>query len=120
MGLSFDGLASGLDTTAIIDALMDVEAIPRTLLSAKSDDRRVVITQLQSLNTALQKLLSTAKDATGATALAQVKTSSSDPSVSVAARPGAATVSTATYSPLMAGAACTCSPPVRAASAAML
>ena len=95
MGLSFDGLASGLDTTAIIDALMDVEAIPRTLLSAKSDDRRVVITQLQSLNTALQKLLSTAKDATGATALAQVKTSSSDPSVSVAARPGAATVSTA-------------------------
>jgi len=94
MGLSFDGLASGLDTTAIIDALMDVEAIPRTLLSTKSDDRKVIITQLQSLNTALQKLLTSAKDATGATALGQVKATSSDPSVTVAADPGAAAVST--------------------------
>ncbi|MCR2793234.1 flagellar filament capping protein FliD [Microbacterium sp. zg.Y625] len=94
MGLSFDGLASGLDTTAIIDALMDVEAIPRTLLSNKSDDRKLVISQLQSLNTALQKLLTSAKDATGATALAQVKATSSDPSVTLVAKPGATAVST--------------------------
>ncbi|MCR2813972.1 flagellar filament capping protein FliD [Microbacterium sp. zg.Y1090] len=94
MGLSFDGLASGLDTTAIIDALMDVEAIPRTLLSAKSDDRRAVISQLQSLNTALQKLVTTAKDAGGAGATAQVKVTSSHDSVTLTAAPGSAAVST--------------------------
>ncbi|MCR2824516.1 flagellar filament capping protein FliD [Microbacterium sp. zg.Y909] len=94
MGLSFDGLASGLDTTAIIDALMDVEAIPRTLLTAKSDDRKLVITQLQSLNTALQKLLTSAKDATGAAAIAHVKATSSEPSVTLVAKPGATAVST--------------------------
>lgn len=94
MGLAIDGLASGLDTKAIIDALMGVEAIPRTLLKNKSDDRQVVIKQLQSLNAALQELFTKAKDATGPGALTQVKVTSSDPSVSVTADPGATTVST--------------------------
>ena len=93
MGLQIDGLASGLDTKAIIDALMDVEAIPRTLLKAKSDDRQVIITQLRSLNTALQGLFTAAKDATGVGAVAQVRTSSSDPSVTVTASAGSAAVS---------------------------
>ncbi len=94
MGLSIDGLVSGLDTTAIIDALMDVEAIPRALLKAKSDDRQSVITQLQSLNTALQGLFTRAKDATGPDALGQVTTAGSGTGIAVTARPGAAPVST--------------------------
>ncbi|MBD7957445.1 flagellar filament capping protein FliD [Microbacterium sp. Sa4CUA7] len=93
MGLQIDGLASGLDTKAIIDALMNVEAIPRTLLKAKSDDRQVIITQLRSLNTALQGLFTSAKDATGVGAVAQVRTSSSDPSLAVTAAAGSAAVS---------------------------
>lgn len=93
MGLSIDGLASNLDTTKIIDALMDVEKIPRTLLSAKADDRRVVITQLQSLNTSLQALLTRATDATAPTSLSQVKASSSDAAVTVVARAGASAMS---------------------------
>ncbi len=89
MGVSIDGLASNLDTTKIIDALMDVERLPRTLLSAKADDRRVVITQLQSLNTSLQALMTRAKDAAGPASLAQVTASSSHASVGVVARAGA-------------------------------
>lgn len=95
MGISMDGLASKLDTSAIINALMDVEKIPRTLLSAKSDDRKVVIAQLQSLNTALQELFTRAKALTTTSRpTALVVGSSSDDSVKVAARSGAAAMST--------------------------
>lgn len=85
MGLSFDGLASGLDTTAIIDALMDVQAIPRTLLKAKIDDKGVVITQLQSLNTSLQSLFTAAGKAAAPGALAAFTATSSSDAVRVAA-----------------------------------
>ncbi|WP_425838991.1 flagellar filament capping protein FliD [Microbacterium sp. PA5] len=94
MAISLDGLASKLDTTAIINALMDVEKIPRTLLSAKSDDRKVVISHLQSLNTALQDLFTRAKTAAGPTALAQVSATSSDASVTVTPSAGVAPMST--------------------------
>ncbi|GAA1735471.1 flagellar filament capping protein FliD [Microbacterium paludicola] len=83
MGLSFDGLASGLDTTAIIDALMDVQAIPRTLLKAKIDDKGVVITQLQSLNTSLQSLFTAAGKAAAPGALAAFTATSSSDAVRV-------------------------------------
>ncbi len=94
VAISLDGLASKLDTTAIINALMDVEKIPRTLLSAKSDDRKVVISHLQSLNTSLQDLFTRAKAAAGATALAQVSATSSDTSVTVTPSAGVASLST--------------------------
>ena len=35
MGLALDGLASGLDTTALIKSLMQVEAIPQNILKNK-------------------------------------------------------------------------------------
>ena len=63
MGIALDGLVSGLNTTELINALMDVHAIPRNLLSAKSDDRKVIISQLQTLNTSLQELAAKAKKA---------------------------------------------------------
>lgn len=81
MGLSFDGLASGLDTTAIINALMDVQAIPRALLKAKIDDKGAVITQLQSLNTSLQSLFTAAGKAAAPGALAAFTTTSSSDAV---------------------------------------
>lgn len=94
MAISIDGLASKLDTKAIIDALMNVERIPRTLLSAKADDRKAVISQLQALNTALQSLATRAKDASGPTALLQRTTTSSDESVRITAKDGAPVVRT--------------------------
>ncbi len=94
MAISMDGLASKLDTSAIINALMDVEKIPRTLLSAKSDDRKFVISQLQSLNTSLQDLFAKAKAATAPTALSQMTATSSDTGVKIVSKAGAAPLST--------------------------
>ena len=94
MGIAMDGLASNLDTSAIIKALMDVESIPRTLLSAKSDDRKYVITQLQSLNTALQELFTKASSLrTSAPTSLMTATASSD-AVTATARTGTAALST--------------------------
>ncbi|WP_417564403.1 flagellar filament capping protein FliD [Microbacterium sp.] len=89
MGLSLDGLVSGLDTTALIKSLMDVEAIPRNLLAAKQTDKSSIISQLQSLNASMQSLADQAKKAASATALSQFTTSSSSPAVTVTAGPDA-------------------------------
>lgn len=89
MAISLDGLVSGLDTTALINALMDVQSIPRNLMSAKADDKKLIISQLQSLNTSLQELaITAAKAASGESLNAYSATSSSD-AVAVALRPGA-------------------------------
>jgi flagellar hook-associated protein 2 len=50
MGISLDGLASGLDTTALIGSIMQVEAIPQTLLKNKSADIQSMVSALQGLN----------------------------------------------------------------------
>ncbi|WP_166980620.1 flagellar filament capping protein FliD [Paramicrobacterium fandaimingii] len=85
MGLSFDGLASGLDTTSIINALMDVEAIPQTLLQNKVTDKNTIISNLQSLNSKLQELVDNAKTAAEARSLSAFTGTSSSDSVTVSA-----------------------------------
>ncbi|MEL5990593.1 flagellar filament capping protein FliD [Microbacterium phosphatis] len=94
MGISLDGLVSGLDTTDLIDALMDVQAIPRTLLQNKIDDRGVVIKNLQSLNTSLQDLVAQAQKAAKPDVLAAFTASSSSDAVKVTAKPTAAPAAT--------------------------
>ena len=49
MGISLDGLASGLDTTALISSIMQSEAIPQTLLKNKSYDVQTMVSALQGL-----------------------------------------------------------------------
>jgi flagellar hook-associated protein 2 len=93
MGLSLDGLVSGMDTTAVIKALMDVESIPRNLLRAKMDDKGTIISNLQSLNSAIQDLAAKAKDAAVPGALTRWTATSSSPSVTVTAGANAAPVS---------------------------
>ncbi|BDZ39179.1 flagellar filament capping protein FliD [Microbacterium suwonense] len=85
MGIALDGLVSGLDTTSLIKALMDVQAIPRNLLNAKMTDKGVVISNLQSLNSSLQELATKAKDAAVPGSMARFTTASSSPAVTVAA-----------------------------------
>lgn len=87
--ISFPGIASGLDTAAIVDALMEVQAIPRTLLQRKADDRGVIIANLQTLNAQLQTLTTRAGDLTSATALAAFTSTASSDAITVTARPGA-------------------------------
>ncbi|NJI60581.1 flagellar filament capping protein FliD [Microbacterium oxydans] len=93
MSLSLDGLVSGLKTTEVIKALMDVHAIPRSLLKAKMDDKNGIVTQLQTLNTAIQNLATAAGKAASPDGLARFTTSSSSNTVTVATRTGAAPVS---------------------------
>lgn len=50
MGISLDGLASGLDTTALISSIMQAEALPQTLLKNKSYDVQSMVSALQGLN----------------------------------------------------------------------
>ncbi|MET3809233.1 flagellar filament capping protein FliD [Arthrobacter sp. UYEF3] len=50
MGISLDGLASGLDTTALIGSIMQSEALPQTLLKNKSYDIQTMVSALQGLN----------------------------------------------------------------------
>ena len=90
MGLSIDGLVSGLDTTALIKSLMDVEAIPRNLLSSKKNDTNGIITQLQSLNSAVQTLADQSKTASGGTALTFFTATASSSAVTVTAGADAA------------------------------
>lgn len=93
MSLSLDGLVSGLKTTEVIKALMDVHAIPRSLLKAKMDDKNGIVSQLQTLNTAIQNLATAAEKAAVPDGLARFTTTSSSPSVTIATRAGAAPLS---------------------------
>lgn len=94
MSLSLDGLVSGLKTTEVIKALMDVHAIPRTLLKAKIDDKNVVMTQLRTLNTAVQNLAAAAEKAAVPGGLDRFTGTTSSETVKVALRAGAVPLST--------------------------
>lgn len=59
---SIDGLVSGLDTATIISQLMQVEAMPQTLLKNKVTAEQKTVTALQALNTKLAALATKAGD----------------------------------------------------------
>ncbi|SDL67785.1 flagellar hook-associated protein 2 [Arthrobacter sp. ov407] len=63
MGISLDGLASGLDTTALISSVMQVEAIPQTLLKNKSSGIQSMVSALQGLNSKVAALATQATTA---------------------------------------------------------
>ncbi len=86
MGISLDGLASGLDTTELLAKLMSVEAAPRTLLVQSKAKANTVVTDLQTLNTRLAALLEQARTAAKPEAIAKTVATSSAPSVTVATR----------------------------------
>ncbi|ALX67041.1 flagellar filament capping protein FliD [Microbacterium sp. XT11] len=92
--MKLDGLVSGLKTSELIDALMDVSAIPKMLITNKIADRTSVITNLQSLNKSLQDLAAKAAEAAAARSLAAFTATASAESVTVAAGPRASAFST--------------------------
>lgn len=83
--MKIDGLVSGLKTAEMIDALMNVHAIPKSLLTAKITDRNSIIGNLQSLNTSLQEVFEKAKKAASANSLSAFTATSSTETVTVAA-----------------------------------
>ncbi|GAA4138662.1 flagellar filament capping protein FliD [Leifsonia shinshuensis] len=65
MSMAVDGLVSGLNTTQLISQLMQAEAVPQTLLKNKVADSTTYITAMQTLNSKIAAL------ATSAAALAK-------------------------------------------------
>lgn len=88
-GLGIDGLVSGLDTTALISQLMQVEAMPQTLLKAKVTTSQTFISALQGLNTRMASLGDAAKLAAKPESWNAVTASSSGKTVTATAGAGA-------------------------------
>lgn len=89
MSFAIDGLASGLQTTEMIDALLKVQAIPQTLLKNKITAGESKLSALQSLNSSIAELASLAKKTTKADSLALFTATSSATGVTAVAGPTA-------------------------------
>lgn len=89
MGMAVDGLISGLDTTSLINQLMQAEAIPQTLLKDKVSDSTTYITAMQALNSKVAALADAADKASKPAATDLHIATSSSTSVTATAGPGA-------------------------------
>lgn len=89
MGLSLDGLASGLDSTTLINSLMQVEAIPQALLKNKASATQTMISALQELNTKVAGLATLSKDLSAPEAFQKFNATSSSESVVITVAEGA-------------------------------
>lgn len=89
MGMAVDGLVSNLDTTALINSLMQVEGVPQTLLKNKVATSQSLISALQALNAKVAALadLATGSLKPGALDLSSATTNS--PKVTASAATGA-------------------------------
>ena len=89
MGLSIDGLSSGLDTTALINSLMAVEAIPQSLIKNKAATVQTRISALQGLNSAVADLATKAGKLSDPKSLELYSASSSSAKVTTTVGAGA-------------------------------
>ena len=93
MGLSIDGLASGLDTTSLINSLMTIEAAPQNLVKSKAAVVQTRISALQGLNSAVADLATKAAKLSDPKSLELYSATSSasnvTASISTGAKPGA-------------------------------
>src|SRR6476620_6326380 len=89
MGLSIDGLASGLDTTALINSHLAVEAIPQSLIKNKAATVQTGLSALQGLNTAVADLATKAGKLSDPKSLELYSASSSSAKVTTVVGTGA-------------------------------
>lgn len=82
---SISGLVSGLDTTSIINQLMQLESQPQQALKTKQTATQSLITALQSLNTKVSSLGDAATAAATASSWQALTASSTDSSVQATA-----------------------------------
>jgi flagellar hook-associated protein 2 len=87
--MGIDGIVSGLDTTSLINSLMQVEAMPQTLLKSKVTTTQSFISALQGLNTKVSSLGDAAKAAAKPASWDAVTATSSAKSVTATATAGA-------------------------------
>lgn len=95
-GTSIDGLISGLNTTALVNQLMQVEAIGQTQLKARVSSNDLLLTALRGVNTKITALQTAAtaltKPATWTAATTTVTGTSVTASASSSASPGRYTI----------------------------
>ncbi len=84
-GLGIAGLSSGLDTTGIITALMNVESAPKTALQTQLTNATTLRTTLQSLNSSIAAIATAATSAAASGALTAYSASSDTTGVTAAA-----------------------------------
>jgi flagellar hook-associated protein 2 len=89
MGIALPGLATGMDSAALIRSLMQVEAIPQTLLKQKVSATQGMVTSLQAFNTKIAALGDLSKALTAPGALNIFTATSSSPDVTAKAGSGA-------------------------------
>lgn len=89
MGLAVDGLVSGLDTTSLINSLIQLEALPQNILKTKVSGSQAMISALQGLNAKIASLATLATDTAKPAALDLYKATSSSANVSATATAGA-------------------------------
>jgi flagellar hook-associated protein 2 len=89
VGTAIDGLASGMNTTAMINALMAVEALPQTQLQTKLDSNQSMITALNTLKTKIALLSDQATKASAPSALNLFTATTTSASVTSTATTGA-------------------------------
>lgn len=89
MGISLDGLVSGLDTAKLIASLMAVEAIPQNILQGKYTSTQNYLKTLQTLNSSVAALAELGKNGMKPDALALFSAVSSDESATVTVGKGA-------------------------------
>lgn len=85
MAMGIDGLVSGLDTTALIDSLIKAEAGTQTILAKKVSKSQSLVTDLQSLNSAVAALTTNAAGSSTVDKLRGTTATSSASSVKVTA-----------------------------------
>ncbi|OMH30580.1 flagellar filament capping protein FliD [Tersicoccus sp. Bi-70] len=86
---SIDGLASGLDTTSLINSLMKVEQLPQQQLQLRQQTGQSLISALQALNTKVAALADTGRALGGSTAVSALAATTSATSVTATAAKGA-------------------------------
>ncbi|QHT58103.1 flagellar filament capping protein FliD [Cellulomonas sp. H30R-01] len=86
--MGIDGLVSGLQTTDLINQLMQVESAPQTLLKSKQAATTNLVTALQSLNTKVSSLKDAATKAATASSWDVTKASASAASVTATTSTG--------------------------------
>ncbi len=88
--LGIDGLVSGLDTTAIINSLITLEAQPQALLKTQQSTVASRLTALQTLNTSIKNFATSAGDLSSFGAFNLFSATSSQTAVSATASTSAA------------------------------
>jgi flagellar hook-associated protein 2 len=89
MSMAIDGLVSGMNTTDLVNQLMQAEALPQTALKNKVTTQNKVVSAYQSVNTKMMALATAAKALGKPDSWGSMKATSSSDAAVVSAQAGA-------------------------------